>query len=71
MDFVEKSYIFNHTSGKYEKADAAESELTPEVWHGVISPNTGDFESDVQAIEDYLDKNHDFYTGEGVFATEK
>ena len=71
VDFVEKSYIFNHTSGKYEKTDAADSKLVPEIWHGVISPNTGDTESNITAIEDYFDKNHDFYLGEGVFNQEK
>lgn len=40
VDFIEKSYIFNHTSGRYEKSPAADTDLEPEVWHGVISPNT-------------------------------
>ena len=62
VDFIEKSYIFNHTSGRYEKSPKADTNLEPEIWHGVISPNTGDFDSDIEAIEAYFDKNHDFYT---------
>ena len=34
---------------------------TPEIWHGVISPNTGIFADDVTQLRAYLDKNHDFY----------
>lgn len=64
VDFEEKSYIFNHESGKYEKSEKALSKLIPEIWHGVISPNTGDEGDDIEAINDYLDKNHDFHTGQ-------
>jgi uncharacterized repeat protein (TIGR01451 family) len=71
VDFEDKSYIFNHESGKYEKSEKALSKLIPEVWHGVISPNTGNEWDDIQAINDYLDKNHDFYTGQWVFDQEK
>jgi uncharacterized repeat protein (TIGR01451 family) len=71
VDFEEKSYIFNHESGKYEKSEKALSKLIPEIWHGVISPNTGDEGDDIEAINDYLDKNHDFHTGQWVFDQEK
>lgn len=40
VDFIEKTYIFNHTSGRYEKSPSAGTDLEPEIWHGVISPNT-------------------------------
>lgn len=71
VDFEDKSYIYNHESGKYEKNQQADLKLTPEIWHGVISPNTGDRDDDIQAIQDFFDKNHDFYTGEWVFKQEK
>ena len=63
-DFEDKSFIFSNENKRYEQnEDRVSNVLTPEVWHGVISPNTGDFDSDVSKIEDYFDKNHDFYTG--------
>lgn len=67
IDFVDKAYIYNHESQKYEKNDNAETKLSPEIWHGVISPNTGDETQDIQAIKDFFDKNHDFYTWNWVF----
>lgn len=70
IDFENKSYIFDHESGKYEKSENADSDLIPEIWHGVISPNTGNSDDDIDAIKDYLDKNHDYYTGQGVFDQE-
>jgi hypothetical protein len=42
IDFVDKSYIYDHESEKYEKNDDSDTKLSPEIWHGVISPNTGD-----------------------------
>jgi len=71
IDFVDKAYIYNHESGKYEKNDDAWTRLEPEIWHGVISPNTWDEGEDIQAIKDFFDKNHDFYTGQWVFDQEK
>jgi hypothetical protein len=67
IDFDDKSYIFDHDSGKYEINENANGDIIPEIWHGVISPNTGDAASDIDAIQDYFDKNHDFYAGQGVF----
>jgi len=67
VDFEDKSYIYDHVSGKYEKNDDTIDAIHPEIWHGVISPNTWDASTDVQAIQDYFDKNHDFYTWAGVF----
>lgn len=71
VDFDDKAYIYNHTSEKYEKNNDANEGFAPEVWHGVISPNTGETSKDIQAIKDYLDKNHDFYTGQWVFDQNK
>jgi hypothetical protein len=64
VDFEDKSFIFNHESKKYEKSDAVKSDIGAEIWHGVISPNTGSRDNDIQAIKDYFDKNHDYYSGE-------
>lgn len=67
IDFEDKSYIYNHDSENYEKNPDATTKTIPEVWHGVISPNTWTDTWNLQALEDYFDKNHDFYAGNGVF----
>ncbi len=67
VDFEEKSYIFNQESKKYEKNTKVDTNIKPEIWHGLISPNTWNIDDDTQALKDYFDKNHDFYTGKWVF----
>jgi hypothetical protein len=41
---------------------------SPEIWHGVIQPNTGNSAQDRQKLVEYLNKTHDFYLKQGVFA---
>ena len=60
-DFDDKAYVYSHDTQRYEASSENISGISPEVWHGVIAPNTGSDAGDIQAIEDYLDKNHDFY----------
>ncbi|MCH2188381.1 hypothetical protein MK079_00960 [Candidatus Gracilibacteria bacterium] len=66
-DFDDKAYVYSHDTQRYEASSENISGISPEVWHGVIAPNTGSDAGDIQAIEDYLDKNHDFYEGDGIF----
>jgi len=67
IDFEDKSYIYDHDTGKYEENLDANWAISAEIWHGVISPNTWSESENIQALEDYFDKNHDFYTWNGVF----
>ena len=39
IDFEEKGYVYNHETQKYERHDSA-TDVTPEIWHGVVSPNS-------------------------------
>ncbi|MCH8518895.1 VCBS repeat-containing protein, partial [Candidatus Gracilibacteria bacterium] len=71
IDFVDKAFVYNHINSQYERRDTASTKLQPEIWHGVIQPNTGLRESDLEALRDYFDKNHDFYRAEGVFSPER
>ncbi len=71
VDFVEKQFIFDHENQKYQRADQATNTFEAEIWHGFISPNTGTRQGNIEAIQNYFDKNHDFYTGEGLFSEEK
>nr|MDD3720153.1 VCBS repeat-containing protein [Candidatus Gracilibacteria bacterium] len=67
IDFENKTYVYNHKNDNYEKAENGSSTINPEIWQGVIAPNTGNKDDDIQAIKDYFDKNHDYYTGAGLF----
>jgi len=71
VDFVDKAFVYDHDSDTYEKRDTAGTKLTPEIWHGVIQPNTGLRQDDLQALRDYFDKNHDYYRAQGVFSPER
>ena len=66
-DFEDKMYIYNHTTSKYEKNTKNKDGLQSEVWHGVISPNLWSRDANIQWLEDYFDKNHDYYQGTGNF----
>jgi hypothetical protein len=41
--------------------------LKHDIWHGVIAPNLGSREKNIQGYKDFFDKNHDFYKGTGQF----
>lgn len=60
-DFENKSYIYNHITNKYEYNTDSLWDLNPEIWHWVISPNTWDFDRDIKSLENYFEKNNDYY----------
>lgn len=66
-DFKEKTYVYNHKTWDYEESENWSTDIVPEIWHWVISPNTWDEWDDINAIKDYFDKNHDFYIWDGLF----
>ncbi|MCD5380636.1 VCBS repeat-containing protein, partial [Candidatus Gracilibacteria bacterium] len=70
-DFEDKKYIYNHQTQKYETNSNNLGGLKAEIWHGVIVPNKGSESEDIDAINDFFDKNHDFYEGVGNFTNEK
>lgn len=67
-DFEDKSYIYDHSSDTYQPNPDAVIEITPEIWHGVISPHSWDSDTDIELIRGYFDKNHDFYSGQWNFS---
>ena len=71
VDFEDKAFVFDHNEWKYNRNKNTRKDFQAEIWHGLISPNTWNLETDIQAIEDYFDKNHDFYSWQGVFDQEK
>lgn len=70
-DFEDKAYIFNESTWKYEFNSDNISWLTPEIWHGVISPNNWNFNLDIDSLKSYFDKNTDFYNWNGFYDYKK
>lgn len=66
VDFDNKGYIYNHETKNYER-NSLVSEPKAEIWHGFISPNTGNLDDDADAINDYFQKNDSYYQWVGNF----
>ena len=62
IDFEDKTYIYNHTSKRYEENKTWGLEIRPEVEFSFISPNTWDFGQDIKELKTFFDKDHDYYT---------
>lgn len=71
VDFEEKLYIFHETDRVYKLNPNAIKTPKAEIWHGFISPNTGNLEKDIEEINGYFAKNNDFYSGTGLFENTK
>jgi len=84
VDFKDKLYSYSHDTEKYELSLQNKNGISAEIWHGVISPNPDIldeeeleisakeiYEIKVDQLRQYFDKNHDFYTGQGLFDVEK
>jgi hypothetical protein len=63
VDFDEKHFLFNFTTGRYEFGKQSMDDPNPDIWHGVISPNSGSTDTDIQKLVEFLDKTHEFYQG--------
>ncbi len=70
-DFEDKKYVYNHTSKRYEKNSNNIGWIQAEIWHGLIVPNKWNNDEDIQAINDFFDKDHNFYEGQWNFINEK
>lgn len=68
-DFDDKAFIFDSQKGFYDWNPSVGEKDAPEIWHGVIQPNTGSVDEDKQKLLAFFDKTHDFYTSQGAFAT--
>lgn len=71
VDFVDKSFVYKSDKGYYEYSSAAAASDTPEIWHGIVRSNTGDFEKDQDRLEAFFDKTHEFYSKQGRFESSK
>ncbi len=71
VDFVDKSFAFDSAKGYYERSKGALGTDTPEIWHGIVRPNTGDASRDREKLVAFFDKTHEYYAKTGVFAPSK
>jgi len=72
VDFSDKYFTYNHEIKKFQKNDNNKSGLWAEIWHWVINPNEWENPSaDIKLINEYLDKNNDFYQGTWEFSNDK
>ena len=70
-DFEDKKYVYNHATNRYEKNSNNIGGISAEIWHGLIVPNKGNNQEDIEAINDFFDKDHDFYEWKGNFVNKK
>ncbi|MCK9272556.1 hypothetical protein M0P65_03345 [Candidatus Gracilibacteria bacterium] len=68
IDFNEKNFVYDTTKGYYEATQNNISDPNPEIWHSIISPNTGNESDDISKLKDFFDKDHDFYLSQGAFS---
>ncbi|HBA45255.1 TPA: hypothetical protein DEG21_00290 [Patescibacteria group bacterium] len=61
IDFNEKNFVYDTTKGYYEATQSNITDPNPEIWHSIISPNTGNESDDISKLKDFFDKDHDFY----------
>lgn len=70
VDFDAKSFIYNQTKNSYDYTTSVMITEKPEIWHSVISPNTGDTAKNTDELILFLNKTHDFYNKQGLFSPE-
>lgn len=69
IDFNEKNFVYNNTTGFYERSTETPTNPNPEIWHSIIAPNTWDDSKDKIKLIDFFDKDHDYYTKSWVFSS--
>ena len=70
VDFTNKAFVYDTSKGYYDASNDTSSSDTPEIWHGIIAPNTGDTAVDKQKMTDFFAKTHEFYTKSGKYSSE-
>lgn len=66
-DFEEKGFVFDSEQDKYVYNYNNTSEIQPEIWHWVISPNTWTLDWNVQGLKDFLIKIMIFMNENEIF----
>jgi len=68
VDFEDKLYIYDEPEQLFKHNTNVYKQPKAEIWHGFISPNTGDQAKDITQINGYFQKNNAYYNSEGIFA---
>lgn len=61
VDFQDKLYIYDEEKKIFSLNKNISNTPKAEIWHGFISPNTWDRQQDIVKINDFFEKNNDFY----------
>ncbi len=69
VDFDDKLYVYDNSLKRYKLNENTKNTPSVEIWHWFISPNTWDEEEDIKEINDYFEKNNNFYNWEWNFKT--
>lgn len=71
VDFVDKSFVYDSEKGYYEYTSVPAASDVPEIWHGIVHPNTGNADEDREKLEAFFDKTHEYYSKSGRFEASK
>ncbi|MDD2566021.1 MAG: VCBS repeat-containing protein [Candidatus Gracilibacteria bacterium] len=69
IDFNQKNFIYNYKTGFYEVSSENMNDTNPDIWHSVIAPNTGDDNKDRIKLNEFFDKDHDYYENQGIYSS--
>jgi len=70
VDFDDKLYIYDESEQLFKYNTDIYKTPQAEIWHGFISPNTGDEQQDIAQINGYFKKNNEYYTAQGIFSNQ-
>jgi hypothetical protein len=73
VDFDEKYFLWEKEQKRYVISDDTPYAGDVDIWHGVINPSIGGKYSaaDITKVSQFLDKTHDFYVKQGIFASSR
>lgn len=59
-DFDEPHFFWNWDTSRYEFLSQTKENPRPDIWHSVISPNTGNIDTDVTKIRDFFARVYEY-----------
>lgn len=59
-DFVEPHFFWNWDTSRYEFLSQTKENPRPDIWHSVISPNTGNIDTDATKIRDFFARVYEY-----------
>ena len=68
VDFSDPHFFWNWETKRYEYIGNKPDKASPDVWHSVIDPNTGNMDQDVQKIRDFFTRVYEYDAKKGRYA---